>query len=314
TKTISLARLSPAEFQRLRQSGVMEFGTPSLLFDTDFPGHYLRLINRVRTSVVALVPATEAIKATLTMSGTSRVIVQANDVFRPVVVKRLPEQVALTSARDATGQFELAPLSAAEMLLPFEGSGVDTSWRFELPKAANLFDFSTIADVLLTIEYTALPSDVYRVQVIRQNSRQLSADRPYSFRSQFPDQWYDLHNPATPHGPVSVRFETGEDSFPPNLSGLMMSALAMLFTGKDGPPGELTDVRLTFTPRGGGAALGGPASPVQGVISTRRGNAAAWTHITGHSPTGTWELTFPDSARRLFTTGEITDVIFDITY
>ena len=314
TKTISLARLSPAEFQRLRQSGVMEFGTPSLLFDTDFPGHYLRLINRVRTSVVALVPATEAIKATLTMSGTSRVIVQANDVFRPVVVKRLPEQVALTSARDATGQFELAPLSAAEMLLPFEGSGVDTSWRFELPKAANLFDFSTIADVLLTIEYTALPSDVYRVQVIRQNSRQLSADRPYSFRSQFPDQWYDLHNPATPHGPVSVRFETGEDSFPPNLSGLMMSALAMLFTGKDGPPGELTDVRLTFTPRGGGAALGGPASPVQGVISTRRGNAAAWTHITGHSPAGTWELTFPDSARRLFTTGEITDVIFDITY
>ncbi len=314
TKTISLARFSPAEFQRLRQSGVMEFATPSELFDADFPGHYLRLISRVRTSVVALVPATEAIKATLTMAGTSRVVVAADYVFRPVVVKRLPEQVALTSARDATGLFELSPLASAEMLLPFEGSGVNTSWRFELPKAANLFDFSTIADVLLTVEYTALASDVYRAQVIRQNARQQSADRPYSFRSQFPDQWYDLHNPATPSGQLTVRFSTAEDSFPPNLSGLMITEVAMLFVGKDGLAVDVRVDDLTFTPRGEAKSYGGAAVAIQGVISTRRGNAAAWTSIAGHHPAGQWELTFPAAARRLFASGDITDVVFNLTY
>jgi hypothetical protein len=314
TKTISLARLSPAEFQRLRQSGVMEFATPSGLFDLDFPGQYLRLISRVRTSVVALVPATDAIKATLTTSGTSRVVVTSNDVFRPVVVKRVPEQVALTSPRDATGLFELSPVSTADMLLPFEGSGVDTNWRFELPKPSNLFDFSTLADVLLTIEYTALASDVYRVQVVRQLARATSADRPFSFRSQFPDQWYDLHNPSAPHGPFSVRFATGDANFPPNLSGLVMTELAMFFARKDASVGDVLVDDLKFTPKGGTTSYGGGASSIDGVISTRRGNAPAWIAITGRGPAGDWELTFPEAARPLFASGGITDVLFDITY
>ena len=53
-KTISLALLSPAEFQRFPETGVLIFATPMELFDRDFPGHYLRLIRRVRTSVIAL--------------------------------------------------------------------------------------------------------------------------------------------------------------------------------------------------------------------------------------------------------------------
>jgi Tc toxin complex TcA C-terminal TcB-binding domain len=50
TKTISLARLAPLEFQRFRETGVLTFATPMTLFDSDFPGHYLRLIKRMRTS------------------------------------------------------------------------------------------------------------------------------------------------------------------------------------------------------------------------------------------------------------------------
>jgi len=30
--------------------------TPIELFDRDFPGHYLRLVERARTSVIALIP------------------------------------------------------------------------------------------------------------------------------------------------------------------------------------------------------------------------------------------------------------------
>ncbi|QBQ55195.1 hypothetical protein [Nitrosococcus wardiae] len=47
TKTISLAALSPVEFQRFQEkTGVITFRTPQELFDRDFPGHYLRLIKR----------------------------------------------------------------------------------------------------------------------------------------------------------------------------------------------------------------------------------------------------------------------------
>ncbi|MBA3965031.1 MAG: hypothetical protein H0X47_04540 [Nitrospirales bacterium] len=39
TKTISLAHLVPVEFQRFRETGVLQFATPRELFDQDFPGH-----------------------------------------------------------------------------------------------------------------------------------------------------------------------------------------------------------------------------------------------------------------------------------
>ena len=134
------------------------------LFDRDFPGHYLRLIKRIRTSVIALIPPTEGIKATLSNIGVSRVAVNNNGLFQPQLVHRPPESVALTSPQNATGLFELETQS--EMLLPFEGLGVDTQWEFRLPKPANPFDYSTIADILITIEYTALDSYDYRKQVI----------------------------------------------------------------------------------------------------------------------------------------------------
>ena len=56
TKTISLARLVPFEFERFRETGVLPFSTSMEMFNRGFPGHYLRLIKRVRTSIIALVP------------------------------------------------------------------------------------------------------------------------------------------------------------------------------------------------------------------------------------------------------------------
>jgi hypothetical protein len=51
---------------------VVTFVKPMRLFDEDFPGHHLRLIRRVGLSVLALVPPSEGIRATLSTTGTSR--------------------------------------------------------------------------------------------------------------------------------------------------------------------------------------------------------------------------------------------------
>jgi len=60
TKILSLSQLFPLAFQQLRDTGVMNFTTAMGLFDQDFPGHYLRLINKVSVTVIALIPPRRA--------------------------------------------------------------------------------------------------------------------------------------------------------------------------------------------------------------------------------------------------------------
>jgi hypothetical protein len=315
SKTISLARLDPFQFQRFQETGVLPFATPMRLFDQDFPGHYLRLIKRVRTTVIALIPPNQGIRATLAATGVSRVTV-GDVVFQTIVVRRDPELVALSSPQNATGVFELDPQS--DMLLPFEAMGVDTSWELQMPRAANPFDYSTIADVLITVEYTALNSVDYRQQVIRQLDRTVGADRPYSFRNQFPDQWYYLNNPeqATPPA-MTVAFRTEREDFPPNLDDLMIQHLLLHFPRADGKSFEVTVGNLSLT-QGGTKIDGGGATSIDGVLSTRRGSAPNWRNLfSGKAPVGDWELSFNPDDRQLrdrFKNEEITDVLFVITY
>jgi hypothetical protein len=317
TKTISLARLAPAELQRFRETGVLRFATPMEIFDRDFPGHYLRLIKRVRTSVIALVPGTQGIHATLATSGLSRVVAQRMAGFEGIDLRRPPESVALSSPRDGTGLFELtlAP-QQQDMLLPFEGLGVDTDWEFRLPKASNLFDYRTIADVLLTIDYTALDSYDYRQQVIRELGTRISADRPFSFRHQFADQWYDLHNPDQTPTSMVVRFQTRRDDFPPNIDNLRIQHVVLYFARADGASFEVPVTHLHFTEQGGAGEVGGGATSIDGVISTRRGNAGSWMPMIGQASFGEWELALPDDSqtRSLFENEQIEDILFVITY
>ncbi len=316
TKTLSLARLAPVEFARFRETGVMVIGTPQALFDRDFPGHYLRLVRRVRMSVIALIPPTEGIRATLSTPGTSRIVI-GGDTFRTAVVRRDPETVGLSSPRDATGLFELVPDSQPELLLPFEGTGVDAVWRLELPKAANPFDYSTIADVLLTLEYTALNSFDYRQQVIRTLDPELSTDRPFSFRQQFPDQWYDLYNPDQTATPMTVRFKTARGDFLPNIDDLRIQHLVLYLAPTNGQPVELRGARLLFKKEGDQTPVGGSADSIDGVISTRRANGSNWLPITGNAPPiGEWELALPtdDTTKNFFRNEEIEDILFVITY
>ena len=202
-KTISLASVAPVAFQRFRETGMMDFTTLPQWFEQDFPGHYLRLIRDVRVSVVALVPPQRGIHATLSNDGFSQVMVGPPFNSRTIIY-RLPESVALSSPHNATGLFELRPDDP--MLFPFEGSGVVTNWQLEMSKGANRFDFDTIADVFITVRYTALEDREYRKKVLthmgmdedgyvaRRNVRYMN------LRTDFPDQWYHLHHPNLKSG------------------------------------------------------------------------------------------------------------------
>jgi hypothetical protein len=313
TKTLSLARLAPVEFEEFRRTGVLTFATPMSLFDQDFPGHYLRLVKRVRVSVVALVPPHHGIKATLTNAGVSRVVI-GGDSFQTVRLVRDAEQVALTSPTNATGVFELD--LQPELLLPFELSGVDSLWNLEMPKAANAFDFHTIADVLVMFEYTALASTEYRQKVIAQLDRTASADRLFSLRDQFPDQWYDLHNPQAPTAPVTIGFDVSADDFPANLDGITTSQLGLYIVLADGVTGTPIQVSLDFSANGERPVGGTASSTSGGIVSTRLGNGAPWTVLLGQSPFGRWRVTFPETAtiRALLDAEAISDIAMVVSY
>lgn len=315
SRTISLAQLAPFEMERFRRTGTLVFATPMEMFDRDFPGQYLRLVRRVRTSVIALVPPTQGIRATLSASGMSRVTV-ADGGYQTLTLRRDPELVALTSPASATGLFELDVQS--ELLLPFEGMGVDTTWTLDMPRASNPFDFSTIADVLLTVEYTALHSHDYRHQVIRTLDTRFSAEKGVSFRELFPDAWYELSNSA-PSMEATVTFDLARDHFPPNLEDLRVESLLLHFAPRNGAPVEarVSDLRFPALDTAAGAPVvvsrsAGSAEAVEGVVSTRRNH---WRPVVGaRLVAGQWSLTVDAATAARIRGGEVEDLLLVIGY
>lgn len=313
SKTISLAQLTPFELQQFRETGVLSFRTDRELFERDHPGHHLRLIKNVSVSVIALTPPTDGIKAELRNSGISRVVT-GGPPFRTEVIRRDPETITLSSPQNETGVFQLKP--EGEKLNPFEKTGVDTSWELRMPKAANAFDYDTIADVLLTINYTALQSDTYRQQVIKRLDPEQSGQRAFSFTDEYADPWYDLHNPAQTDNPMTVRFETRRVDFPPNLEDVEIENVLLYYVTEDGVDTEDLKTTLAFTPEDGQGAVGGEATPVEQRISTRRGSGNPWMPMIGKSVEGEWKLSLPNTAKvkRLFDEEKIEDMLFVITY
>ncbi|MGM8898924.1 MULTISPECIES: ribosomal protein L7/L12 [unclassified Psychrobacter] len=306
----SLSQLDPFAFQQFKQTGILNFDTSGKVFDRRFPGQYLRLIKQVRISVIALVPPVQGISATLTSSGISRVVI-AGDVFQTVVIRRDPESIAFSNPIGASGVFELSP--NPEMLLPFEGNGVDTRWEFRLPEASNPMDFNTIADVLLTIEYTALHDRTYQQQIQQELDTYTSFDRAFSFRQEFSDAWYDLHNPEQTDTPMSVSFETTLADFPSNINELIISHVLMYFIADSDLPSVFA-AKLFFTQHQDSNTLGGEASPIDGVIRSNT-NGTNWAAIGGSVPKGKWQLELPNIPviKQLFSDEKINDILLVLT-
>ena len=317
TITIDLADLFPVEFQRFRETGVLVFETPLSLVDRQMPGYYLCLIQQVSVSVVALIPPTYGIRATLTSAGTSRAVI-GGDTFQTVTIRNLPGKIALTSPTTNSSIINLEN-DAQSFLNPFEGSGFDTRWELRMPKASNPWDYNTMATVLFTVNLTALHSFDYEHQVIEGLDRTVSFNRAFDFRQVFADPWYDLNNPDQNDTPMHVRFDTRREDFPPNLNRLAIQHVVLYVVRKDGELFEQEVQHLHFTAEGTSGVVGGPAVTVDGRVSTRSGNGTNWLPMLGLPPYGDWELAFSDGppsdivARSRFAEEQIENLLLVIT-
>src|SRR5262249_8282496 len=112
------------------------------------------------------------------------------------------QSIVTSSAQNDSGMFETNLRD--ERYLPFEGAGVISEWRVELPKDFRQFDYETISDVILHIRYTARDGGA----VLRDGSSkelqgrlaklmQLVTDggglwRLFSLRHDFPNEFHRL--------------------------------------------------------------------------------------------------------------------------
>ena len=102
--------------------------------------------------------------------------------------------------------------------------------------------------------------------------RAQAPDRPFSLRQQFADAWYDLHNPDQTASPMTVRFDTRREDFPPNLDTLRIERVVLCFARAADRSFEVQNAELRFARAGTDDCGRRQRNIARQSSSTRQGN------------------------------------------
>lgn len=192
-QAFSLAQFGAVQLLELQSKGECEFNIPEFFFDLHYPGQYLRRIKAVRLTLPCVAGPYGNVGATLTLIKSElRDRPQANAALKPVPLRHAPT-IAASSAQNDAGVFEFS--FRDERYMPFEGMGAISTWKLSLPKNVRSFDYGTISDVILRINYTALEDGTLRDDMESVNGKMLARFkeaapvRIFSMRHDFPTVW-----------------------------------------------------------------------------------------------------------------------------
>jgi hypothetical protein len=111
------------------------------------------------------------------------------------------QSIATSSAQNDSGLFTLD--FRDERYLPFEGAGVISSWQLQLPETFRSFDYTTISDVIITVNYTSKDGGEIlkkgaesHLKEFTENSAAAPLERLFSMKHEFGNEWYRFLNPA----------------------------------------------------------------------------------------------------------------------
>ena len=119
---------------------------------------------------------------------------------------------------------------------------------------------------------------------------------------------------------MTVGFHTDRADFPPNLDRLRIQHVVLYFSRAASQTFEVPVTSLKFTNEGSPGSVGGAANTVDGVISTRRGNAGSWMAMLKDPLRGMGARSAQSGrGRNRFqsnktTASQITDILLVITY
>jgi hypothetical protein len=266
TKHVSLLQLDPIAVIALKETGACEIDVPEWLFDLDFPGHYFRRLKTVSVTVPAVVGPYTSLSATLTLLSskvrTSSRISGAYDDdenYRPDHLA--VEAIAASSGQNDSGRFELELRD--EQYLPFEGAGVISRWRIELPRRFRSFDYDTISDVVLHMKYTARRDEMLTTSASTALQARFAAAggtlfRLFSLRHEFPNEWRAMRMAST----HAATFTITKDRFPLLVQGGGVTVVDLHYALILREPRPAVSYAATLTPPATGPlALSWPAQP-----------------------------------------------------
>ncbi|KAM6504796.1 hypothetical protein FSOLCH5_015286 [Fusarium solani] len=262
TKSVSLRQLNPYALLTLRESGACAFDIPEVVFDMDFPGHYFRRIKTVSLTVPCVVGPHVGVSATLrllkhryradSLAASGRDYLEdtsggggLDPRFRTAIVPI--DAVATSSGQSDGGAFELSLKD--ERYVPFEGAGAISRWQMTLPpNDFRPFDYASIADVVLTMRYTACEggealrraaaeSVVDWVASVEGRSKDVGLLALWDIRAEFAAEWAKLSGPHA---------GSGDDVRTLVLRGLN-GRLPSFVAGRDPDKVRATDVSLVTT-------------------------------------------------------------------
>jgi hypothetical protein len=265
TKHYSLVLNDPQALMSLKELGSCEIELPEALFDIDFPGHYMRRVKSVSLTIPAVVGPYTGVNCTLTLlrdktrvkstpgDGYSERDGEEDDRFLTSWTRM--QSIATSSGQNDSGMFELN--FRDERYLPFEGAGVMSRWRIELPGDFRQFDYDTISDVVLHIKYTAREGGMaLREAAVRSLEQMLASQkgrlqtRLFSLRHEFPSEWHRLQVTADSNGDHSQAFSLAQPRFPLLFQGgnITVNSIEIFGVPKDRTKSSpLPELKLTLT-------------------------------------------------------------------
>jgi hypothetical protein len=238
TKQVSLRLHDPLALITLKETGCCYVSLPEALFDADYPGHYMRRIRSVSLTVPCVVGPYTSVNCTLTLLG-NKIRVNSNaqmdyheqeDDPRFINNFAAVQSIATSHGQNDSGLFELN--FRDERYLPFEGAGAVSEWRIDLPRECNAFDFETISDVIVKLNYTAreggelLRKKAWGAATLPEPHAQKAHEplgplpaqegltRLYSARHEFSGEWHQFLTPPDTASGQTLSLELSKERFP----------------------------------------------------------------------------------------------------
>ena len=157
-----------------------------------------------------------------------------------IVSSTAREAIATSSGQNDSGLFELN--FRDERYLPFEFQGAISHWRIEMPPENNYFDFDTLSDLIINLNYTAREGgEMLRKVASECADRHLPGDGWgfFDVRHEFPDAWELFRDSFSGHKPakeLSIKLRRNLFPFVPRHRMLQISGLALLFETEEDDP------------------------------------------------------------------------------
>ncbi len=239
TKHVSLATLNPLALLRLKEQGRCEIEVPEALFDLDYAGHYFRRIKSVSLTIPAVTGPYATLSCTLRLlsSSTRRQSTLLDGEYARDTENDDPrfsdsfgaiQSIATSGGQNDSGLFELS--FRDERFLPFEGAGTISRWQLEMPVEFRQFDYDSISDVILHINYTAREGGAALRDAANQHLRDamhamvigddaIGLHQAFSARHEFSTALHRFLHPPAEAEQVQLTLDLARDRFPHMFKG-----------------------------------------------------------------------------------------------